>query len=131
MMHEICGHDGRPVSMPIAVCIIMMHLTAMATPPKSAAAGITVRLRPQVRERVVELARTEYRSAAAYIGHLVERDLRDRDNAERLVRIHVSASLPDVSMGAVAPEPRETKQRNARRTAVLDTLFGAHNRRSP
>ena len=103
----------------------MMHFYLMRTEAKSTTAGITVRLPPDVRARVSELARSEHRSAAAYIEHLVERDLRERDEAERLVRVHVAAGLPDVPAGEVAPEPRETKQRHARRTAALNALFGS------
>jgi hypothetical protein len=74
---------------------------------------------------VLQLARSEHRSAAAYIEHLVERDLRERDEAERIIRVHVAAGLPDVPAGEVARETGETKERHARRATALSTLFGA------
>jgi len=91
---------------------------------KPAASGVTVRLAARTRDRVRKLARSEYRSVAAYIEHLVERDLRERDEAERLVRVHVAAGLPVVPAGDVARETGETKGRHARRAAVLNALLG-------
>ncbi|HET7879983.1 MAG TPA: Arc family DNA-binding protein [Acetobacteraceae bacterium] len=100
-----------------------MHYAGMR-PEKSATPGITVRLPSPVRERVLKLARSEHRSAAAYIEHLVERDLRERDEADRLVRVHTAAGLPYTPSGEVTREVGETRQRHACRTAALDTLFG-------
>jgi hypothetical protein len=102
----------------------MMHIHGMKTHEKSAVSGVTVRLPPRVRDRVRKVARSEHRSVAAYIEHLVERDLRERDEAERLVRVHIAAGLPDVPAGKVAREAGERKGRHARRAAVLNTLLG-------
>ena len=98
-----------------------MQLAAMKTREKPAASGITVRLPSPVRQRVAK----EHRSLAAYIERLVERDLRERDEAERPVRIHVAAGLPNPPAGDVTREANETAERHARRTAALNTLFGA------
>lgn len=102
-----------------------MQIAGMKTQEKPTAPGITVRLPSPIRERVLKLARAEHRSAAAYIEHLVERDLRERDEAERLVRVHLAAGLPDVPVGEVTRETGETKERHARRAAALNTLFGS------
>jgi hypothetical protein len=102
----------------------MMHIAGMKTQEKPKAPGITVRLPPPVRERVLKLARAEHRSAAAYIEYLVDRDLRERDEAERIVRVHIAPGLPDAPVGEVAREAGETKARHARRAAVLKALIG-------
>src|SRR5438270_9141308 len=101
----------------------MKSLTKSST-EKSATPGITVRLSPAVRERLMKLARSEHRSTAAYIEHLVERDLHERDEAERIVRVHVAAGLPEASTGQVSQEDGESAERHQRRTDVLNTLFG-------
>jgi DeoR/GlpR family transcriptional regulator of sugar metabolism len=54
----------------------------------------------------------------------VERDLRERDEAERLVRVHTAAGLPDVPVDEVIREAGETTARHKRRAAVLNALFG-------
>jgi hypothetical protein len=102
----------------------MMQIPSMKPQEKSTTPGITVRLPPPIRERMLKLARSEHRSAAAYIEHLVERDLRERDEAERIVRVHIAVDLPDVPMGEVTRETGETNERHARRAAALNTLFG-------
>jgi hypothetical protein len=96
----------------------------MKTQTRTSAPGITVRLPAPIREHVIRLARSEHRSAAAYIEQLVERDLREREEAERLVRVHVATGLPDVPDGQVTIEDGETTKRHGRRSVVLDTLFG-------
>ena len=92
---------------------------------RSVGPAVTVRLPRPVGERVRKLAKSEHRSMAAYIEHLVERDLRERDEAERVVRVHVAANLPDVPSGKIPREGGETKGRHARRSAALNKLFGA------
>ena len=109
----------------IEICIKMMQISTMKIQERAAGPAVTVRLPRPVRERVRKLARSEHRSMAAYIEHLVERDLRERDEAERVVRVHIAASLPDIPAGKVAREGGETRGRHARRSAVLDKLFGA------
>jgi len=90
---------------------------------KSPASGITVRLPAPLRDRVMVVARSQHRSAAAYIERLIERDLHERDEADRVVQVHVAAGLQDKPAGQVAPEAAETPQRHARRARVLDALF--------
>jgi predicted transcriptional regulator len=109
----------------LEICIRMMQVFGMKTQMKSTTAGITVRFSPATREHVTRLARTEHRSAAAYIEWLVERDLREREEAERIVRVHVVEGLPDVPKGEVAREEGESEERHSRRAAVLGALFGA------
>lgn len=101
-------------------------MKALKTPSaeRPTASGITVRLPPSVRERVIALARSEHRSAAAYIEHLVERDLQERDEAERVVRVHVAAGLPPAPVGQVAREDGESTKRHQRRAGILNALFG-------
>jgi hypothetical protein len=81
-------------------------------------------LPPPVRDRVIQLARAEHRSAAAYIEQLVERDLRERDEADRIIRVHTAQGLPDQPAGTVTREAGETPARHARRSATLNALFG-------
>lgn len=97
----------------------------MRTQAKSTAPGITVRFPAPIRDYVTRLAQSEHRSAAAYIEQLVERDLRQRKQAERVVRVHVAAGLPDVPTGQVTREKGETTERHGRRESVLNALFGA------
>lgn len=104
----------------------MMQSSRMTTQQKSSASGITLRLPVALRQRVDKVARTEHRSAAAYLESLVERDLRERDEAERVVRIHVTIGLPDSPTGHVTRGADEDDEQYARRATVLDTLFGAH-----
>ena len=102
-----------------------MQSAVMKTHERAAATGVTVRLPRPVRERVRKVAKSEHRSIAAYIEHLVERDLRERDEADRVVRVHLAASLPDVPSGEVIREKGETKARHSRRSATLNKLFRA------
>jgi predicted transcriptional regulator len=96
----------------------------MKTPAKSTTPGITVRFPAPIRDRVIRLAQVEHRSAAAYIEQLVERDLRAREEADRVVHIHVAAGLTEVPSGQVTREEGETTERFGRREAVLNALFG-------
>ena len=96
---------------------VLMKQTASPGP------GITVRFPKAVRERVNQVAQSEHRSVAAYIEDLVERDLRTRDEADRVVRVYVSADAPDWT-GTVIRGEQETEEEHAERTAVLNQLFG-------
>ncbi len=103
-----------------------MHFPPMANRPKSAnPPGITVRFPPSVRDRVSKVAEFEHRSAAAYIQHLVEQDLRRRDEDERIVRVYVSADAPEWS-GTVIRGESETAAQHAERTAILNQLLGTN-----
>jgi len=100
-----------------------MHMCTTMKQPASPGSGITVRFPKAIREQVKSVAQSEHRSAAAYIEDLVERDLRHRDEADRIVRIYVSADAPDWT-GTVIRGERESEEEHAERTAVLTQLFG-------
>ena len=96
----------------------------MKAQAKVSASGITIRFPPALRDHVMTVAKHEHRSTAAYIEQLVERDLREREEAERLVTVYVAPELPSRPTGPVAQEDDETAERFAHREATLDTLFG-------
>ena len=95
----------------------------MTTPQKAAAPGITVRFPSVVRDQVARVAKLEYRSTAAYIEHLVELDLRQREERERVVHIYVAADAPAWT-GTVIRGANETEQDHADRSEMLNQLFG-------
>ncbi len=86
--------------------------------------GVTVRLAPDAHDRLRRIAEAEHRSVAAYLELLVERELAARDDAERVVRVHVAGELTDRPQGTVHREAGESQARHARRSAVLSKLFG-------
>lgn len=86
--------------------------------------GVTVRLDTEAHERLRRIAAAEHRSVATYLELLVARDLAAREDAERVVRVHVAAGLPAVSPGPLRREPNESETRHARRGATVDALFG-------
>ena len=95
----------------------------MSTVEKPRSSGITIRFPRAIRERVTTVAKLEKRSTAAYIEHLVEQDLRRRDELERVVRIHVAADAPEWS-GTVLRGDDETEEQHSERTEILRELFG-------
>lgn len=105
----------------------MMQKAVMNSVRKEASPGITIRLPDEVRQAVSRIARQEHRSTAAYIQSLVELDLRHREEAERVVRIHVSADAPDWG-GTVERGEDESETEHAERTAILQQLFGVPGR---
>lgn len=86
--------------------------------------GFTVRLDPQVQERVRRISDAEHRSVSAYLEQLVARDLASRDEAERVVRVFVDPAVGGIPQAEVAQEAGEDEERYARRAATLDKLFG-------
>jgi predicted transcriptional regulator len=92
--------------------------------PYHARTGITVRLPADVRDRVQHIATAEHRSIAGYVQSLIERDLRARDEAERI--IHVFAELQDELAGTLVREAGETEDRYSRRAEILRTLLDGH-----
>jgi hypothetical protein len=86
--------------------------------------GVTVRLDPDAHDRLRRIAEAEHRSVASYLELLVERELAARDDAERVVRVHVSPELTDRPQGTIHREAGESQARHARRNAVLGKLFG-------
>jgi hypothetical protein len=94
--------------------------------PSTAAArtGVTVRLDPEDLDRLRRIAEEEHRSVAGYLELLVERDLAAREEAERVVYIHVAPELAGLPQGPIGREDGESDERYERRKAVLTALFG-------
>jgi hypothetical protein len=86
--------------------------------------GITVRLTPEVRDRIQHIAASERRSIAGYIQMLIDRDLHARDEAERVINVFVAPELEGKVAGPVGREDGETDEEYASRAEALDTLFG-------
>src|SRR5579859_6867591 len=100
-----------------------MHHIAM-TNATEARMGVTVRLDPSDLQRLRRIAEAEHRSVAGYLELLVERELAARDDAERVVQVHVAPELADLPQGSLHRESGETPERYDRRKAVLAGLFG-------
>lgn len=90
----------------------------------TARTGVTVRLDPVDLQRIRLIAEAEHRSVAGYLELLVERDLAARDEAERVVHIHVAPELAGLQQGPVRREDGESDEQYERRKAVLTALFG-------
>ena len=86
--------------------------------------GITVRLDPDVRDRVQRIAAHEHRSVAAYVQMLIERDLHARDEAERVIHVFVAPELEGVPPGILGREDGETDEHYAERAETLRILLG-------
>jgi hypothetical protein len=86
--------------------------------------GITVRLDPEVRDRIQRIAAHEHRSIAGYVQMLIERDLHARDEAERVIYVFTAPELEGVPFGPVAREEGETDERYDARAEALRVLFG-------
>jgi predicted transcriptional regulator len=96
----------------------------MRTANPSARLGVTVRLDPEVHERLQRIAKAEHRSVAAFLERLVERELRARDEAERVIRVHVAPELQGQPFGEPDRRPGESDKSYARRKKAIDALFG-------
>jgi hypothetical protein len=90
----------------------------------NARAGVTVRLPPEVHDRLRRIAETERRSVSGFLELLVERELAARDDAERVVHIYIAPELAGLPQGAIRREAGESPARHARRRAALNKLFG-------
>jgi hypothetical protein len=86
--------------------------------------GITVRLDPDVRDRIQRIAAHEHRSIAGYVQMLIERDLRARDEAERIIYVFTAPELEGVPFAPVEREQGETDERYEARAEALRILFG-------
>lgn len=86
--------------------------------------GITVRLDPEVRDRIQRIAAHEHRSIAGYIQMLIDRDLHARDEAERVIYVFTAPELEGVPPGTLVREPGETDERYAERAETLRILLG-------
>lgn len=87
--------------------------------------AVTVRLEPETHGRLRRIAKHEHRSMAGYLEMLVARELAARDEAERVIRVHVAPELAGLPMGEPDRRPGESDKSYARRKKALDILFGA------
>jgi hypothetical protein len=88
--------------------------------------GITVRLAPDVRDRIQCVAAAEHRSIAGYLQMLIERDLRAREEAERVIHVFTAPELQGDPPGTLVREDDETDDRYANRSEILRALLGGH-----
>ena len=96
----------------------------MANANPAARPGVTVRLDPEAHEWLQQIAKSEHRSVAAVLERLVEREIRARDEAERVIRVHVAPELEGQPFGEPDRRPGESDKSYARRKKTIDTLFG-------
>jgi hypothetical protein len=103
--------------------IILMQIYDMpiASPARP---GVTVRLEPEAHARLQQIAKAEHRSVAAVLELLVEREIRARDEAERMIRLHVAPELQGVPFGDPDRRPGESNKSYVRRKKTIDALFG-------
>lgn len=86
--------------------------------------GVTVRLDPEAHARLQQIAKAEHRSVAAVLERLVEREIHARNEAERVIRVHVAPELEGQPQGEIIREAGETDAAYRRRSATLRKLFG-------
>jgi predicted transcriptional regulator len=96
----------------------------MGTASSSSRPGVTVRLDPELHARLQQIAKAEHRSVAAFLERLVEREVQARNEAERVIRVHVAPELADQGFGDLDRRPGESDKAYARRKKTIDTLFG-------
>ena len=107
----------------LVMCISLMHVGGMEMQQRVATSGVTIRFGEDVRRQVAAIAQAEHRSTAAYIESLVERDLEQRAEQDRVVHVYAAWDAPEWS-GTVEPGEHETGDEHAERTDVLRQLFG-------
>lgn len=103
--------------------MVVIHPAPM--PTTASRASVTIRFNPDTHERLRRIAAAEHRTVAAYLETLVARDLAAREEADRVVRVHVAPELADAPLRPIRREPDESDAEFARRGAVLGALFGA------
>ena len=101
-----------------------MHIGVMPNASPSTRPGVTVRLDPEAHARLQQIVRAEYRSVAAVLELLVEREIRARDDTERVIRVHVAPELEGKSFGEPDRRPDESDKSFARRKKTIDAIFG-------
>jgi hypothetical protein len=101
-----------------------MQMRGMPNAKAVARPGVTLRLDPEAHARLRQIARAEHRSVAAVLERLVEREIKARDEAERVIRVHVAPELAGQPQGEVLRQPGESDAAYARRSATLKGLFG-------
>ncbi len=100
-----------------------MHMPGVSATRKTSAPGFTVRLPEEMRDQVLNIARSEYRSAASYIQKLVAADLQRRAEAERVVRVYVAEGASSWD-GHFDRGENESDEMHAERVAVARLLLG-------
>lgn len=88
------------------------------------ARGVTVRLNAEAHERVASMARAEHHPMAAFLEMLVDSEIAARDEADRVIRVHVAPELAGTPFGDPDRRPRECDRAYAARRRTIDTLFG-------
>jgi predicted transcriptional regulator len=86
--------------------------------------GVTVRLDAEAHARLQQIAKAEHRSVAAVLERLVEREIHARDEAERVIRVHVAPDVQGQPFGEPDRRPGESDKSYARRKKTIDALFG-------
>ena len=87
--------------------------------------SIRIRLDRETRKRLECIAAYEHRSVANYVQRLIDRDLKAREEAARVIHVFVAPELADAPFGVVGREEGESEEEYAERAAALDTLFQA------
>jgi hypothetical protein len=87
-------------------------------------AGVTGRSGPEAHGGLQQIAKAEHRSVAAVLKHLVECEIKARDEAERMIRFHVAPELQGQPFGDPDRRPGESDRSYARREKTIATLFG-------
>lgn len=101
-----------------------MRLSGVPSATSAARTGVTVRLDPEAHEHLHGIAKFEHRSVAACLEMLVEREIARRDEADRVIRVHVAPELKGQAQGEIIREAGESAASDARRSATIKTLFG-------
>ena len=102
----------------------MMQVSAIPETTSPVRTGVTVRLDPEAHEHLQRIAKFEHRSVAAYLEMLVEREIARREEAERVIRVHVAPELEGQPFGNPDRRPSESDKSYANRKNTIDTLFG-------
>jgi predicted transcriptional regulator len=101
-----------------------MQIYGMPNATPAARPGVTVRLEPEAHARLQQIAKAEHRSVAAVLELLVEREIQARDDAERVIRVHVALELEGKPFGDPDRRLGESDKSYASRKKTIDTLFG-------
>jgi hypothetical protein len=102
----------------------MMHNRPMPDTTSITRPGITVRLDPEVRDRIQRIAAHEHRSIAGYVQLLIERDLHARDEAERVIHVFIAPELENEPPGTLVRKEGESDASYAERAETLKILLG-------
>ncbi len=84
---------------------------------------ITLRLDEERYRRLAQLASAENRTPTNFVETAVLRDLDARDEAARVITMHVGADAAELSPGTLLRTEGESHERYAERAALMDRLF--------